>query len=151
MEKQSKKGQHNHCISCGKFFRPDKRVGNRQKTCGQEECRKKHQKVQQKKWRESNPNYFRGRSGYVNGWRKRHPEYQKQWRAKKHREIQTEIPPVSPIKSIRLNIRTKVAVSEIQTLVMSVVYAGEALWADGVGMHAPRDTIPDGMAGGDLR
>jgi len=143
MKKQSIHTQK-RCLCCGKFFRPENRVGNRQKCCGRAECRKKHQKAQQQKWREANPNYFQDRSEYVKKWRESNPGYQKQWRAKKRSEIQTQIPPVSPIKSIPLKIRADVKISEIQNLVLSVSYAGEALWVNGVGMYAPRDTIPDG-------
>ena len=150
MEKQSIHTQK-RCVCCGRFFRSDNRVGNRQKCCGRKECRKKHQKAQQQKWRESNPDYFRGRSEYVKKWRERNPEYQKRWRAEKRSEIQTQIPPVSPIKTIPLKIRADVKTSEIQNLVLSVVYAGEALWVDGVGMHTLRDTIPDGAVSVNMR
>ncbi len=150
MKKQSIQTQK-RCVSCGRFFSPDNRVGTRQKCCGRLECRKKYQKAQQKKWRESNPDYFRGRSGYVKKWRESNPGYQKCWRAEKRGEIQTQIPPVSPIKSIPLKIRADTKISEIQNLVLSVVYAGEALWVDGVGMHTLRDTIPDGAVSVNMR
>jgi len=135
MKKQSIQTQK-RCVCCGRFFRPDNRVGNRQKCCKRSACRKKYQKAQQQKWREANPEYFRGRSEYVKKWRESNPEYQKQWRAKKRGEIQMQIPPVSPIKSIPLKIRADTEISEIQNLVLSVVYAGEALWIDGRGGDA---------------
>lgn len=139
------------CVSCGRFFRPDNRAGNRQKCCGRAECRKKYQKAKQQKWRKANPEYFRGRSEYVKNWRKNNPGYQKRWRAKKRSEIQTEIPPVSPIRSIPLKIRAGTRINEIQNLVLPVVYAGEALWVGGVGVHTLRDTIPDGIAAVNVR
>lgn len=145
MKKQSNQIQK-RCICCGRFFRPNNCVGNRQKCCGRIECSKKYQKEQQQKWRKANPGYFLGRSEYVKEWRKSNPEYQKRWRAQKQNEIQTQILPVSPIKSIPLKIRADTKISEIQNLVLPVVYVGEALWVGGVGVHRLRDTIPDGIA-----
>ena len=151
MEQEKNHSQQKRCVCCGRFFRADKRVGDRQKCCARKECRQKQRKVQQAKWRRSNPGYFTGRSGYVKEWRKRNPDYQKRRRAKKHGEIQTEYTPLTSIKSIPLKIRTQVNVCEIQSLVLSVVYGGQALWVDGVRMLKNRDTIPDRAEPVDVR
>jgi hypothetical protein len=33
------------CLFCGKYFVPDPRVGNRQKACRDEQCKKKENKL----------------------------------------------------------------------------------------------------------
>lgn len=130
--------KNNHqkkCICCGRFFRPDNRVGSRQKSCQRAACRRRRRQIQQERWRKANPDYFTGRYGYVREWRQRHPGYQKQWRARQAGEIQAQIPPVSPIKSIRLNMRAECVAGEIQTLVLTLVKSGQAFWVNGARMH----------------
>jgi hypothetical protein len=90
------KGQQKRCDCCGRYFRPEKRAGDRQKVCSDRECKAKRKKESQKKRVAANPGYFKGRYEYVRQWRKKHPDYQRRWRAKK-REIQDEI-----LKSKRL-------------------------------------------------
>jgi hypothetical protein len=48
------------CCICHRWFRPDGRVGARQRTCGGE-CRPKLRKKTQAAWRQRNPDYFRER------------------------------------------------------------------------------------------
>ena len=135
METKSITSQQPRCINCGQYFRPENRTGTRQKSCKHAECQRKRQQEQQEAWRKANPDYFKGRYGYVKKWRKAHPGYQKQWRAKKADEIQTPIPPVTPITSIRLNTRAAVDFGEIQTLVMTLTKAGQSLWVTGARMQ----------------
>ncbi len=35
------KATQKRCVYCGRFYRPDNRVGKRQKSCGREECRRR--------------------------------------------------------------------------------------------------------------
>lgn len=79
------------CFFCGRYFRPDNRVGRRQVSCGRAECQQERRQRQQQRWREANPEYFRGRYEEVKAWRQSHPGYQKHWRAKKAGEIQTQM------------------------------------------------------------
>lgn len=58
-----------HCQFCGRYFRPDPRVGARQKACRREACRKARKIRAQHRWTEHNPRYFRGRYPYVKKWR----------------------------------------------------------------------------------
>ena len=58
-----------HCQFCGRYFRPDPRVGSRQKACRREVCRKARKFLAQHQWTERNPGYFRGRYPYVKQWR----------------------------------------------------------------------------------
>jgi hypothetical protein len=46
------------CRICGKWFRPDVRVGNRQRACGRPECQAMRRKRTQAAWRARNPGYF---------------------------------------------------------------------------------------------
>jgi hypothetical protein len=60
-----------HCLFCGRYFVPDHRVKDRQKSCRQPECRKARKKAAQKAWVEKNPDYFADLyETYVKPWRK---------------------------------------------------------------------------------
>lgn len=62
------------CLFCGRYFQPNPRVGERQKACFREECRKGRKQLAQSQWCERNPGYFRGRYEYVKQWRQRRKE-----------------------------------------------------------------------------
>lgn len=47
------------CPFCRGWYHPDPRLGQRQKTCGQPECRQKQKRKSNQLWRAKNPNYFR--------------------------------------------------------------------------------------------
>ncbi len=57
------------CLFCGQFFVPDPRVGERQKACHRELCKKRRKILAQRRWCENNPGYFQGRYPYVKQWR----------------------------------------------------------------------------------
>jgi len=67
----------------------------------------------QKKWLEANPDCFKGRYSEIKEWRKKHPDYQRLWR-KKVREIQDEIPPSEPVRTMVLVIPERMLKNEIQ-------------------------------------
>jgi hypothetical protein len=46
------------CRICRKWFRPDVRVGARQRTCGRPECQIIRRNKTQSAWRARNPDYF---------------------------------------------------------------------------------------------
>ncbi|MEK6560211.1 MAG: hypothetical protein AABZ07_00630 [Nitrospirota bacterium] len=102
------------CVYCKRFFRPDSRVGARQKSCKEKECQKKRKAESQKMWVESNAGYFQGRYAYVREWRMRNPDYQRQWRATRRDEIQDEMPLENPVKTVRLAIPERWLSGEIQ-------------------------------------
>jgi hypothetical protein len=77
------------CAFCGRYFVPDRRVGDRQKACGSEGCRRKRKEEAQRLWVERNPGYFRGRYEYVKEWREK----------RKARVIQDEIPTAEPLSA----------------------------------------------------
>jgi len=59
------------CVFCGRFFIPDYRVGERQKACFLEVCKKARKQKAQREWVQKNPGYFQGRYPYVKEWRER--------------------------------------------------------------------------------
>lgn len=125
------------CVLCGRFFDPDARIGERQKCCREPACQKKRKKLQLKAWRKKNRGYFGGRYGYVKSWRETHPGYQKARRCKKAVEIQTQIPSETPMKSMRLHLRCKWPMDEIQTQILRVTQVGRVFWVDGVITQPP--------------
>ena len=102
------------CIYCRQSFKPDPRVGDRQKSCKERRCQKRRKGESQKRWVEDNPGYFQGRYAYVREWRKRNPDYQRLWRATRRDEIQDEMPPENPVITIRLVMPEIWPVGEIQ-------------------------------------
>lgn len=133
------KEQQKRCVYCGRYFKPDKRVGERQKACKDRECQAKRKKDGQRKWLETDPAYFGGRYDYVKQWRKNHPDYQRRWRAKR-REIQDEIPPAKPIRIIRLVIPAEWFKGEIQDEIRLKRQCGCGFFVTGGGR---RDTRSD--------
>jgi hypothetical protein len=71
------------------------RVGDKQKACQSEGCRRNRKQEAQRRWLEKNPGYFRGRYDYVKEWR----------RSRKAKDgfsgkvIQDERPPSKPMQS----------------------------------------------------
>jgi len=121
------------CRYCGRFFIPDKRVGARQKSCSNLECKHKRKKESQAAWCRKNPDYFRGRYENTRAWLSRNPGY---LRRRRHggRDIQDALPIVTPMKTIRCIIPVKWLKSDIQDkyLVLSPIdrgtYAARAGW-----------------------
>ena len=111
------------CIYCRRSFKPDRRVGDRQKSCKEKACQKRRKGQSQKMSVAANPGYFDGRSAYVQEWRSRNPDYQRRWRSKR-REIQDEIPPENPVKTLRLVIPEIWLSGEIQDEIKLVRHCG---------------------------
>jgi len=126
------------CVYCGRYYKPDPRARKIQKSCHDSECRAKRERESQRKWVEANPGYFRGRYVKVKEWRKRHPDYQRLWR-KKVREIQDEIPPSEPVRTMVLVIPEKMLKNEIQDEIRLMRQCGCGFYVAG-GKKAVRDT-----------
>jgi len=48
------------CCICHSWFRPDNRVGSRQRACGKPACQALRRRKKQAAWRARNPDYFAG-------------------------------------------------------------------------------------------
>ena len=71
------------CAVCQNHFIPDTRVGERQLVCQRLSCQQGRKRRAQKRWLSQNPGYFTERYPYVKAWLNAHPEYLKQYRARK--------------------------------------------------------------------
>src|SRR3990172_7509460 len=133
------------CLFCGKFF---PKIRRHQKVCLDPVCQKKRKRSQERRWienyrKEEGLSYFQGDYDRVREWRKKNPEYQRRWRAKKRREIHNAVGPANPIQSLRLHLRFPVPLCEIQTLTVRLIRSGTDFWVNGGGMQ---DTNADGQA-----
>ena len=74
----AKAGQRK-CMSCGEFFIPDHRSGERQRYCGATACRRASKAASQAAWlaQPANNDYFCGpvHVARVQAWRTAHPGY----------------------------------------------------------------------------
>ena len=59
------------CLFCGRFFIADHRVGERQKACSRQACKKARKQLAQRNWCQKNPGYFHGRYPEVKRWREK--------------------------------------------------------------------------------
>jgi len=76
------------CLFCGRYFTPDYRVKDKQKSCGRPECRRARKKTAQEAWARKNPDYFDNLyEAYVKPCRKR-------------RMIKDEIPSEKPLQKL---------------------------------------------------
>src|SRR5208283_1824405 len=62
------------CCICRHWFRPDPRVGARQRACRKPECQTARRQKNQAGWRKRNPDYFFGRRLQERGTLNRLPE-----------------------------------------------------------------------------
>lgn len=103
-----------HCQFCGRFFKPDPRIGDRQISCKSEVCRRRRKQRSQCDWSAKNPGYFHGRYEATRAWRLNNPEYQKARRRRRRLEIQDEIPMNSSIITLHLAVTDGCLKVEIQ-------------------------------------
>jgi hypothetical protein len=90
------------CAICGRHYRPDRRVGRRQRSCARPECRRERKRRAQQHWVAENPDYFQGRYEYVKAWRQRRREQRQQVPASAPEVIQDKIPPKNPYQQLVL-------------------------------------------------
>lgn len=70
------------CSFCGQPFRPDPRVGTRQRSCPSPACRAQRKRDSQQNWLAANPDYFRGQYPKKRLWHLAHPGYLAEYRSK---------------------------------------------------------------------
>lgn len=76
-------GRHRSCLFCSRKYVPHPRLGERQKTCGNPDCKKKQNQLCQKLWksqnrdacRENQKNWSQASPGYWQTYRANHPVY----------------------------------------------------------------------------
>jgi len=99
------------CEICKKAFKPDPRVGDRQRVCRTLPCQQERKRRSQASWLSQNPGAFKGRYYNTKDWLEAHPGYLRTWRLK-HRaaadcpDIQDELTclksiPVSELTDIQ--------------------------------------------------
>ena len=62
------------CSICRRWFRPDPRVGSRQRACRSPDCQVARRKKKQREWRDRHPDYFIARRIQERGGQERTPE-----------------------------------------------------------------------------
>ena len=62
------------CRICRRWFRPDPRIGSRQRACDHPDCQAARRVKTQKSWRDRNPDYFMARRIQERGHQDRVPE-----------------------------------------------------------------------------
>ena len=62
------------CCICHRWFRPDNRVGPRQRACNKPKCQSLRRRRKQASWRARNPDYFCGRRIQTRGASDKPPE-----------------------------------------------------------------------------
>lgn len=76
------------CLFCGRYFKPDPRVGQNQKACFRDCCKRARKQLAQDDWFRRNPDYFRGRYWYVKQWRQRRKELAQRQMIQDERPVQ---------------------------------------------------------------
>lgn len=102
------------CEVCGQFYKPDSRVGKRQRVCKKEACKKERKTNAHNAWLLKNPDAYTGRYPKLQAWRQAHPDYQRKWRARRRVEIQDEIAHSEPSTIRVCAITVKRPITEIQ-------------------------------------
>ena len=103
-------GKRKTCCICPTSFIPHRKLGDRQKTCGDPECQRTNKRNNDARWRRNNSKctqndyprvkaWLDEHSGYLKQYRQDHPEYiQKNRAAQKRRDRQ---------RKVRLDIQAK--------------------------------------------
>lgn len=124
-----------HCEFCGRFFTPDRRIGDKQRSCPRPECRKLRKAASQATWSTENDGYFKDRYEKTKSWRAAHPGYQRE-RRKKIREIQDAIPDSTRLKSVRLLVPATWFKNEIQdTMALITLIDSDTYISTGTGVR----------------
>jgi hypothetical protein len=117
------------CPFCRRWFHPHPRLKERQKTCGQADCRRKQKRTSNQQWRTEHPDYFRGvyahqkeiygtRAEYKRCYRQQHPDYvQRNAAFVRNWRQRLRSAPVSPTRSdLHLTVgseKTSICISQV--------------------------------------
>ena len=143
----AKAGQRK-CMSCGEFFIPDHRSGERQRYCGATACRRASKAASQAAWlaQPANNDYFRGpvHVARVQAWRATHPGYSRS-RVRSSPALQEPLPtqvpdPVEECAN-RADVPEASAVLALQDLL-----SAESLLLAGLVAHLFQPALQDDMA-----
>ena len=143
----AKAGQRK-CMSCGEFFIPDHRNGERQRYCAATACRRASKAASQAAWlaQPANNDYFRGpvHVARVQAWRTAHPGYSCT-RARPSRALQdlltTQVPDAVEESANRVEAPEAPAVLALQDLLNA-----ESPLLAGLIVHLFQSALQDDMA-----
>ncbi len=77
-----------HCLCCGELFEPDSRSKGKQRYCSKTECQTKRQRLNEKDWRQRNPDCLQEQYERSRIWHKARPNYSRQRRRKNPQLLQ---------------------------------------------------------------
>jgi hypothetical protein len=94
------------CEYCGRYFSPDKRIGNRQRACGRPECKRQRKLQAQKQWKQDHPEVVSQHyQDYVKPWRESRRAEGLLQQSRQHSEvIRDKIPPLQDCLELVLRI-----------------------------------------------
>lgn len=87
VHKQPQKRQK-RCLCCGELFQPDSRTKGKQRYCSKAACQTKRQRLNERAWRENNPECLKEQYERTRCWNKAHPDYSRQRRTDKPELLQ---------------------------------------------------------------
>ena len=143
----AKAGQRK-CMSCGEFFIPDHRSGERQRYCSAAECRHASKAASQAAWlaRPANHDYFSGpvHVARVQSWRAAHPGYSR-GKTRPSQALQdlfmTQVPDAIEECANRVEVPEALAVPALQDLLNT-----ESPLLAGLIVHLFQPALQDDMA-----
>lgn len=80
--KQARATRRRRCRNCNKIFRSDPRLKGNQHYCFSPDCQSVRQRLNEKDWRERNPDCVQYQHELTRDWYKAHPQYSRQRREK---------------------------------------------------------------------
>lgn len=130
------------CLFCGRYFKPDPRVGQNQKACFRDCCKRARKQLAQNDWFRRNPDYFRGRYWYVKQWRQRRKELAQRQMIQDERPVQKALS--HPIYKLIFLIPGGLKTQMIQDEILFQRLDKKTFMATG----RPNDTRRDGFGAG---
>ena len=79
--KPQSRSRRKRCANCRDLFDPDPRAKDRQKYCSKSSCQDHRQRLNEKNWREKNPDCLAYQQGQSQAWHKARPDYSRKRRA----------------------------------------------------------------------